>query len=481
MHATMRLLRSHAAAAACALAALAAWPAVDGHSSLLIPPPRNAVDKDLPPWSKGSFGQGSFGDDAWGCNCINATTKGPVPCEVGQSCFWFSNGCSIGCPACDGGNSSGTNPNTRDRCGSGAKATLNPALRTFNKHTVPGSDADIYKHNPWRAPGTAPVFDACGMAGGNWRMVGGEAKYSKTVHAKQGDLGSKVLPPAPSGTVWRAGGTEQTAITIRANHGGGYSFRLCPASEPLTEACMQKLPLAFVPGRQTLRWSNGTSLVIRGNYTTDGTSPKGSSWAQNPLPYSNAGNPPEFKPPCHERSGCAAGVGAECKPAAAAACAPKPLSSGAAEGYTSCANAFCSTGKEYAFAGNVSLAACVAQCKAHNCTCFDYSPTSSGHHPFEHCRVAALDQHASAVPSSAHYTAYRLGANPPAPPPSKPHGGLVSNGFCSGEFPFMSMILDEVSIPADTKPGDYVLGFRWDCEKSAQVWAACADVTIVGK
>ena len=43
------------------------------------------------------------------------------------------------------------------------------------------------------------------------------------------------------------------------------------------------------------------------------------------------------------------------------------------------------------------------------------------------------------------------------------------------------MILDEVSIPADTKPGDYVLGFRWDCEKSAQVWAACADVTIVGK
>jgi hypothetical protein len=129
--------------------------AVEGHSSLLIPPARNAVDRDLSPWSNGSFGHGRFGDDSWGCNCINATVEGLVPCEVGQSCFWFSNGCSIGCEKCDGGNSSGTNPNTRDRCDSGAKATLNPELRTYNKHTVPGSVEDVYKFNPWRAPGTA--------------------------------------------------------------------------------------------------------------------------------------------------------------------------------------------------------------------------------------------------------------------------------------------------------------------------------------
>jgi hypothetical protein len=60
------------------------------------------------------------------------------------------------------------------------------------------------------------------MAGGNTRAVGGEAKYSLTPHAKQGDLGSKVLPKMPSGVVWHRGGTEQTAISIRANHGGGY-------------------------------------------------------------------------------------------------------------------------------------------------------------------------------------------------------------------------------------------------------------------
>ena len=26
--------------------------------------------------------------------------------------------------------------------------------------------------------------------------------------------------------------------------------------------------------------------------------------------------------------------------------------------------------------------------------------------------------------------------------------------------------------------GDYVLGFRWDCEETAQIWSSCADVSI---
>ena len=34
------------------------------------------------------MGDGTFGPDGWGCNCINATIDGQVPCDVGQSCFW---------------------------------------------------------------------------------------------------------------------------------------------------------------------------------------------------------------------------------------------------------------------------------------------------------------------------------------------------------------------------------------------------------
>jgi hypothetical protein len=31
-----------------------------------------------------------------------------------------------------------------------------------------------------------------------------------------------------------------------------------------------------------------------------------------------------------------------------------------------------------------------------------------------------------------------------------------------------------VEIPKDLKPGKYILGFRYDCEATAQVWSNCA-------
>jgi lytic starch monooxygenase len=37
---------------------------------------------------------------------------------------------------------------------------------------------------------------------------------------------------------------------------------------------------------------------------------------------------------------------------------------------------------------------------------------------------------------------------------------------------------DQLRVPAHLQAGEYVLGFRWDCESSAQVWQACADITI---
>jgi predicted carbohydrate-binding protein with CBM5 and CBM33 domain len=40
-------------------------------------------------------------------------------------------------------------------------------------------------------------------------------------------------------------------------------------------------------------------------------------------------------------------------------------------------------------------------------------------------------------------------------------------------------VRDVVNIPSDLKPGKYILGWRWDCEATAQVWSNCADVTLV--
>ena len=47
-------------------------------------------------------------------------------------------------------------------------------------------------------------------------------------------------------TTWRQGGVEKVGWGILANHGGGYSYRLCRVGEQLTEECFQKTPLRSV-------------------------------------------------------------------------------------------------------------------------------------------------------------------------------------------------------------------------------------------
>ena len=138
----------------CLLAALLAAPAA-AHSSLLRPPCRNSIEHTLPQWQKNPF---YSAPDGWGCDCKNGTSA----CNVGQACFWFSQGTTIGCEHATGAPS---NPNTQSFCNSSMKATVNdPKLRTYNRAAAAGSAADIYKHNPWRAPGSAPVFHPCKYA-----------------------------------------------------------------------------------------------------------------------------------------------------------------------------------------------------------------------------------------------------------------------------------------------------------------------------
>ena len=48
---------------------------------------------------------------------------------------------------------------------------------------------------------------------------------------------------------------------------------------------------------------------------------------------------------------------------------------------------------------------------------------------------------------------------------------------CSSDW-VVGVISDKVIIPADLPAGDYVLGWRWDAEETAQVWSNCADVIL---
>ena len=56
--------------------------------------------------------------------------------------------------------------------------------------------------------------------------------------------------------------------------------------------------------------------------------------------------------------------------------------------------------------------------------------------------------------------------------------GFLSEGRCSGQWITNITIYDRLRVPAHLPPGEYVLGLRWDCETSAQVWSSCADITI---
>jgi len=349
----------------CLLLSLFATP--DAHSNLIRPKPRNAIDSELPEWHGGNAPYMWQPNNHTPCVCRNGTDV----CDSAQTCLWMSVGCTIGCKECDGGDKGGANPNGQDRCGSGMNATINLAqYRTINRDAEAGSDADWTKFNPWRAPGNAPVYDPCGRAGGGPHSTGGHGEFTDTKYAKFGDLGSKVLPKYPTGTVWKAGSTVETMASFRANHGGGYQYRLCPLESELTEACFQETPMPFADDSK-LMINDGRIIKLRSVDVSEGTTPPGSTWRMLGIPDTTNVRPKGFprdnwgfEPPCIE------------------------------QGY-----------------------------------------------------------------------------------PNHPPAGLHQSN-CSGQWEHNITMYDYLRVPDHLKPGEYVLGFRWDCETSAQVWQSCADVTI---
>uniref|UniRef100_A0A7S4B7Q2 Chitin-binding type-4 domain-containing protein n=1 Tax=Chrysotila carterae TaxID=13221 RepID=A0A7S4B7Q2_CHRCT len=310
-------------------------------------------------------------------------------------------GCSIGCPACDNVTQHSMG---KSLCAApAAHPTLPKWAWTMNRWAVEGSVNDTYRFHPWRAPGTAPVADACGMAGGSPSIGGGAAVFSSTPFAKQGDLGSHVLPRSAPQVTWKAGGVVEVAWGIRANHGGGYQYRLCPASEPLTEACFQQTPLKFV-GKQKLRYVDGSETApFEPTLVSEGVVPAGAAWMMNPVPRIdfdsvNSGQPQAWK---------------ECRPGE----------------------------QTYDTSFPMSLA------------CRQFEPAA--------CKERT-----------------RMHGMPWAPIPGKPYPTGDVQGECSGDF-VSALIVDHVEVPRTLPPGEYVLGWRWDCEETAQVWSSCADVAVV--
>lgn len=156
---------------------------------------------------------------------------------------------------------------------------------------------NLGERNPWRFPGSAPVYNPCGLNGGGPfpgpHGTGGRAFFGFT----QGWKGTEVSPLLKE-TTWIAGSTVEVAWGITANHGGGYQYRLCRLkersiniTEQLSEECFQQTPLEFVGDKQWIQWGLGMDVKNRTEIPavriTEGVLPKGSTWTRNPIPACN--------------------------------------------------------------------------------------------------------------------------------------------------------------------------------------------------
>ena len=69
------------------------------------------------------------------------------------------------------------------------------------------------------------------------------------------------LAKSENPTVWKSGATVKVAWGMWANHGGGYSYRICKNTPgQVTEECFQKNPLPFAKNTQILQHINGTQV-----------------------------------------------------------------------------------------------------------------------------------------------------------------------------------------------------------------------------
>ena len=134
--------------------------------------------------------------------------------------------------------------------------TLPDYARSFNVNVSSGED-DWSRKMPWRAPGTAPVYGSgCGAAGG------GPKAYDNGGFPPDGyKQGEDFLnaPELPTKTVWKRGSVQEVAWATFANHGGGYSWRICKKGEGkyynASEECFQNNVLTFSGDKQWIRYT----------------------------------------------------------------------------------------------------------------------------------------------------------------------------------------------------------------------------------
>lgn len=428
-------------------------------------------------------------DDKNKCGCentpegcySNATSPGyycGIGC-IGEACLYYQIGCFQSCPECsyvgktlypvpDDLVKAGNCPTPPAPTLGGGDPKKERELRTYN---IDGAShfGDWTKWNPWRSPGTAgkgnPRFQPCGVNSGSNPSFPDPPSAGQPQFANGTDLPAL---PKDKWATWKVGSTVEATWSIYANHGGGYSYRLCRVEdgETPTEACFQNTPLDFATDTTEIRYYDGSRepFSINATTTSEGTWPVGSQWRKNPIPMCNC----DLGFDCDKKSETTAthhrqlsSGGKECKAVSKDECGTKT-------GYNTCLKC-----------GDKSSYDCEECCdgltkveKDGYSYCVDEKPPSS----------TCSDDNPRACYGLPYPESYLA---PGQETPNCPNGLMFpsqwNEGYGQGSGGhFMFSMTDKLKIPDSLEPGTYSLSWRWDCEQTPQVWNSCADVTIEG-
>lgn len=467
-------------AAAFAYAAMTAE-TVHGHGAMIFPPPRSSHNQVYDDQNKCGC------EDTPGGCYSNASRPGfycGLGC-IGEACLYYQIGCFQGCSTCSYiGKTLYPVPSDLAAAGcavppaptlGGGNATLEKLLRTYNVDNE-SKLGDWTKWNPWRSPGSAGKgggqFQPCGVNSGSNDHFPDPPAAGQEKFGNGTDLPPLATPPP----TWKIGDVVDIEWSIYANHGGGFSYRLCKKvkGQELTEECYQQTPLEFATDTTLITYyDNRTEPFYIDAVTTDvGTYPPGSQWRKNPIPMCN----------------CDIGTG--------------------------CGTKSYSHAEEVMFSmisDQLSADTTHVEAKTCNAVIREQCGTKTGTNTCLKCGNQGTYDCEECCPGLEKVTkdgySYCVASKPGCDPAMNETRGCFSlpyetSNFQPGQtsdicdtgfmFPsnwddgvgagiggqFMFTMTEKIQIPKDIEAGEYSLSWRWDCEQTPQVWNSCADVTI---
>jgi len=411
-----------------------------GHGAVTQPPPRNAIDGSVYPWNGNVPDEVPF--EFW---CASADTHSHDPRKVsgvnGQACFWFNNGCDISCEECDG--STGQ--------------VIHPRF-IFNGTGTPPSwgGEGIYPDPKQTTPVSPPRRD------GSTRLsICPHPKHNATVCTRElrtmnvdAACGSKedVTYFAP----WRYPGAAPV-INSCGTAGGVYQWQgPAPAGgdyAPTKNAKLGDLGSELPKAPSSTVWLAGSEVEVAWSHKAwhgggyqyrlcPADSPLTEDCFQKyPVPFAD-----------HTSRLRWGGVGVA-----------KICEGGS---YKDCVVPFNATevgGDAVIPKGSTWRRVPIPRAP------WAWSETGASFEPVCKESAACVNYHGPKFsgPGCDHNeSSCSTGAFP-----------CECSGWGVGDL-FRLEIVDKLRIPSDLPSGEWVLGWRWDCEESTQVWASCSDVTI---